>query len=324
LRRNKYGSILATAADAAIVEMACRKTFAAIADIRSWVAPMRGKLRILITSLLISLAASTGARADDIFMTLGAAKLTQLSRLLTHILPIFKAASNVGVHVVELDAASAPAVEERNDVNALLLDDTSAVDKAVKDRYGLNPREAMYNDFVIVGPKSDPAGIRGLTDGAKAFAQIAAKGAPFVSGSDDDSHRLELHLWKAASIQIDKQPWYRKLGPGDHSTPEAADAVNGYALVDRATWANFKDRNNLQILTEDDAALINVYDSILVSPDKVAQNKFVLARIWHDWITDKHGAAAISSYKINGEQIFFPCEGSALTLCSAARFRPGP
>lgn len=282
---------------------------------------MHGKLKVQIASVVISLALSTGARAEDVFMTLGAPKSTQLSGLLASILPIFKAASNVGVHVVALDAGDATAEKERGDVNALLLDETSAVDKAVADHYGLNPREAMYNDFVIVGPKSDPAGIRGLTDAAKAFAQIAAEGALFASGGDGDSYRLELRLWKFASIQIDKQPWYRKLSPRDRSTLEAAAAVDAYALVERATWSNFKDRLNLQILTEGDATLIKVYDSILVSPDKEPSNKFVYARIWHDWLTDKHGFAAISSYKINGEQIFFSCQGSASTFCRAAQRR---
>lgn len=283
---------------------------------------MHRKLRIRITSLLISLALCTGARADDIFMTLGAAKSTKLSGLLTDILPIFKTASNISVHVVVLDTGSPTTGKERGDVNALLLNETSAVDKAVADHYGLNPREAMYDDFVIVGPKSDPAGIRGLTDAAKAFAQIAAKEVPFISADDGDLYRVELRLWKSAGIQIDKQPWYRRLKLGMQSTLEAVAADNAYAIVDRATWANFKDRKDLQILTEGDAALINVYDSILVSPDR--QYKFALARIWHDWMTDKHGAAAISSYKINGEQIFFSCQGSTMRLCSAARFRSGP
>jgi tungstate transport system substrate-binding protein len=283
-------------------------------------ASMQSKLRIRIASLLIALTVSPGARADDIFMTLGAAKSMQLSGLLTHILPIFKTASNISVHVVAVAAGNAATGKERGDVDALLLDETSAVDKAVADHYGLNPREAMYNDFVIVGPKLDPAGIHGLTS-TKAFAQVAAKGAPFISAADGDSYRWETRLWKSAGIQIDKQSWYRKRS-GTQSTLQAAAAGSAYALVDRAAWANFKDRANLPILVQGDAALINVYDSILVNPDKVLQNKLALARIWHDWMTDKHGATAISSYKINGEEIFFPCQGREMALCSAARFRP--
>lgn len=284
---------------------------------------MHGKLRARIAFLLVLLAMSNAARADDFFMTLGAAKSTQLSGLFASILPIFQAASNVSVHVVTLDSADATAWKKRADVDALLLDETRAVDKALRNGYALNPREAMYNDFVIVGPKSDPAGIRGLTDAAKAFAQVAAKGALFVSTTDSESYRLEVRLWKSASVQIDKQPWYRTK-PGVESTLNAAASANAYALVDRATWANFKDRSRLPILAQRDAALITVYDSILVNPNKELRNKFAYARIWHDWMTDKHGAAAISSYKINGEQIFFPCLGSALKLCSAARFRSLP
>jgi len=285
---------------------------------------MYGKQLVQIASIAILLAVSTGARAEDMVIALGTGKARQLSGLFASILPIFKTASNVDVQVVAIDSGDATAANARGNVNALLLDDVSAVDKAMKGHYGLNPREAMYNDFVIVGPKSDPADIRGLTDAAKAFARIAAKGALFARGGDAYSYRLELQLWKSAGIRIDKKPWYRNLRPGVQPTLEAAAADNAYALADRATWANFKDRSNLQILTAGDAALINVYDSVLVSPDKESLNKFIYARIWHDWLTDKHGAAAISSYKMNDEQIFFPCQGSALTLCSAARFRPNP
>jgi tungstate transport system substrate-binding protein len=283
---------------------------------------MQGKLKIRIAPLIIALAVSSAARADDIFMTLGTAKSTQLSGLLTHILPIFKAASNISVRVVALDAGNAATGKERGDVDALLLSETSAVDKAMADHYGLNPREAMYDDFVIVGPKSDPAGIHGLT-GAKAFAQLAAKRAPFVSTPDGDSYRLETRLWKSAGIQIDRQSWYRKRS-GTQSTLQVAAAGSAYALVDRATWANFKSRANLPIMVQGDAVLINVFDSILVNPDKVLQNKLALVRIWHDWMTDKHGATAISSYELNGDQLFFPCQGRALALCSSARFRPDP
>lgn len=279
---------------------------------------MHGKLNALIASLVIGLAVSTGARGDDMFMTLGAAQSAQLSGLFDHILPIFKTASNLSVHVFALDSGDAAAIEKPSGADALLLDQADPAAKIVADGYGLNPRDAVYNDFVIVGPSSDPAGIRGLKDAVKAFAQIATKSAQFASTGTGDAYRQELRLWKFANIQIDKQAWYRKLTPGDQSALQTAAAVNAYALVGRAAWSSFKDRRSLQILTEGDAALIKVYDSVLVSPEKEPRTKFVYAQIWHGWLTNKHGAAAISSYKINGEQIFFSCQGSALTFCRAA------
>ena len=159
---------------------------------------MYGKQLVQIASIAILLAVSTGARAEDMVIALGTGKARQLSGLFASILPIFKTASNVDVQVVALDSGDEMAANARGNVNALLLDNVSAVDKAMKDHYGLNPREAMYHDFVIVGPISDPANIRGLTDAAKAFARIAAKGAPFASADDGDAHRLELRLWKVS------------------------------------------------------------------------------------------------------------------------------
>lgn len=260
---------------------------------------------IRVMSILLSLVAASSAHADE-FLTVGAAKSTQLSGLLDYILPIFKTASNLSVQVVAVEAGQAAAIEERNDVNALLLDDRSAQDKIVADRYGLDRRDAMFDEWVIVGPSSDPAAIRGLHDAGKAFAQIAGKGALFVHGASGASP-MELRLWKAAGIQPDKgAAWYRDGGQGTAATLNAAAAMNAYTLADRATWANFKNRQNLEVLTQGDLALFTTYGSILVSPDKQSLEKFAYARIWHDWLTDKHGREAFTSYKINGEQIFFP------------------
>ena len=268
---------------------------------------------IRVASLLFSLVVVSGAHAEDPFMTLGVTKSAQLSGLLDYILPIFKAASNVKVEVVAVDPGQEVAVAERTEVDAMLFDDRAAAEKIVADNHGVNRLDAIYDDFVIVGPSSDPAGIRGLNDAGKAFAQIAAKGALFASRSDDSSiNRLELRLWKSADVEPGKgTAWYSKVGQGMEPTLADAAAKNAYTLTDRATWANFKNRQKLEILSEGDSACFHIYSTILGDPEKRPLNKFTYARIWHDWIVNHHGREAIASYKINGEQIFFQAPQAA-------------
>jgi tungstate transport system substrate-binding protein len=263
---------------------------------------------IRIVSLFLSLVVVSNAYADELSMTLRTTKSTQLSGLLDYILPIFKTASNLSVHVVAVDAGQAVAIDRRDDANALLLDDRPAEDKIIADGYGVVRLDAMYDDFVIVGPSSDPAGIRGFNDAGKAFAQIAATGALFASrGDDSGTNRLELRLWKSAGAEPDKQAaWYRDVAQGMEETLNLAAAMNAYTLTDRATWANFKNRRSLEILTEGYPALFDTFGTILISPDYSTPEKFVYARIWHEWLTNHHGREAFTSYKVNGEQIFFP------------------
>ena len=181
-------------------------------------------------------------------------------------------------------------------------------DKFVADGHGVDRRDVMYNDFVIVGPTSDPAHIRGLKDARVAFGQIAVTGALFASrGDDSGTNRMELRLWSLAGFKPDTGTrWYRDLGQGMGATLNTAAALGAYTLADRASWANFKNRQNLEILTEGDPALFNPYGSILVNPAKWPQVKFSDAKIWHEWLTTKPGLDAIISYRIGGEQLFFP------------------
>jgi tungstate transport system substrate-binding protein len=166
----------------------------------------------------------------------------------------------------------------------------------------------MYNDFVIVGPNADPAHIRGLKDAKRAFSRIAAATAPFTSrGDDSGTNRMELRLWKSAGIRPDPHSaWYRDLGQGMGATLNIAAGMNAYTLTDRATWANFKNRQSLEILVEGDTVLLNPYGSILVNTAKWPLVKIGDARIWHEWLTSKAGLDAITSYKIDGEELFFP------------------
>jgi len=262
---------------------------------------------IRLTALLLSIVA-TAAQADERFITLSSTTSTQDSGLFGYILPIFKVATGLKVHVVAVGTGQALAIGERGDADALLVHDRIGEDKFIADGFGIDRRDVMYNDFVIVGPSADPAGIHGLKDAKKALTQIAAVKAPFASrGDDSGTNRMELRLWKSAGIAPNPHDgWYRDLGQGMGPTLNIAAAMNAYTLTDRATWANFKNRRSLEILVEGDTVLLNPYGSILVNPAKWPQVKIADAKIWHEWLTTKPGLDAITSYKINGEELFFP------------------
>jgi tungstate transport system substrate-binding protein len=259
-------------------------------------------------AFLVAVLAAGSAQADERFITLSSTTSTQDSGLFGHILPIFTAATGITVHVVAVGTGQALAIGGRGDADALLVHDRVGEDKFVADGFGIDRRDVMYNDFVIVGPGSDPAHIRGLKDARAALKQIAQAAAPFASrGDDSGTNRMELRLWKSAGVQPDPHGgWYRDLGQGMGATLNIAAAMNAYTLTDRATWANFKNRQGLEILTEGDPALFNPYGSILVNPAKWPQVKYSDAKIWHEWLTSKAGLDAITSYRINGEQLFFP------------------
>ena len=259
--------------------------------------------------LLVLLTLTTGAaHADEHSITLASTTSTQDSGLFGYILPIFKTATGIDVHVVAVGTGQALAIGMRGDADALLVHDRIGEDKFVAEGYGIDRRDVMYNDFVIVGPNTDPAHIRGLKDARKALMQIADAKAPFASrGDDSGTNRMELRLWKSAGIQpASGGGWYRDLGQGMGPTLNISAGMNAYTLTDRATWANFKNRQNLEILVEGDPALFNPYGSILVNPAKWPNIRAADAKIWHEWLTTKPGLDAITSYKINGEELFFP------------------
>jgi tungstate transport system substrate-binding protein len=263
-------------------------------------------IRLIV--FLLSIAAAVAAHADERFITLSSTTSTQDSGLFSHILPIFKAATGLSVHVVAVGTGQALAIGERGDADALLVHDRAGEDKFVAEGYGIDRRDVMYNDFVVVGPAGDPAHIRSVKDVHKAFSQIASTGAIFASrGDDSGTNRMELRLWRSIGLKPDKSTdWYRDLGQGMGATLNIAAAMGAYTLTDRATWANFKNRQNLEILVDGDPALFNPYGSILVNPGKWPQVKYDDARTWHEWLTSKPGLDAITSYKINGEELFFP------------------
>jgi tungstate transport system substrate-binding protein len=266
--------------------------------------------------LFLSILLVSEARAQERFITLSSTTSTEDSGLFGHIIPLFRAARGIDVHAVAVGTGQALAIGERGDADALLVHDRAGEDKFVADGFGIDRRDVMYNDFVIVGPRADPAGIRGLNSAREAFARIAVARAPFASrGDDSGTNRMELRLWKSAGITLEKgsagnREWYRDLGQGMGPTLNVAAGLDAYTLTDRATWANFKNRQGLEILTDGDPALFNPYGSILVNPAKWPHVKTAEAKTWHEWLTSKPGLDAITSYRIDGEQLFFPPRGA--------------
>jgi tungstate transport system substrate-binding protein len=263
---------------------------------------------IRITTLLASIFVIGTAQADERFITLASSIEPEASGLFDYILPIFRASTGVTVHVIAVGTGRSLAMGERGEADALLVHDPIGEAKFIAHGFGVDLCPVMYDDFVIVGPDTDPAGIRGLKDAAKAFAQIASAGVLFASrGDDSGTNRAELRLWKLAGIQLDpRSPWYHKLDQGTEATLNIAAAMNAYTLTDRATWGKFNNRQHLEILTAGDPALFNPYDSILENPAKWPQSRFSDAQTWQKWLTSKPAAEAIARYRINGEQVFFP------------------
>lgn len=260
--------------------------------------------------LIAALAAVTlfsEARAEDRFITLASTTSTEQSGLFTHILPLFQQAAGIEVRVVAVGTGQALKIGQQGDADALLVHDRAGEDKFVTEGYGFDRRDVMFNDFVLIGPKSDPAKVKGGKDTAVALKAVAAAKAPFASrGDDSGTHRAEVRFWKDAGIEVKGQSWYRELGQGMGPTLNTAAAMNAYVLADRGTWANFKNRQDLAILVEGDTKLFNPYGSILVDAKKRPAAKVADAKIWHDWLTGAKGQAAVETFRIGGEQVFFP------------------
>ena len=258
-------------------------------------------------ALLVALV-TADAQAQTRFITLASTTSTEQSGLFGYLIPVFRQVAGLDVRVVAVGTGQALAIGMRGDADVLLVHDRPAEDQFVAEGYGIERRDVMFNDFMLVGPSADPARIRGLKDAREAFRRIATSGVLFASrGDDSGTHRMETRLWALAKTDLRKRPhWYREVGQGMGPTLNIAAALTAYTLADRATWANFKNRQELEILIEGDAALFNPYGSILVNPAKWPHVKFEEAKIWHEWLTAPEGRAAISSYKIGGEQVFFP------------------
>ena len=266
-------------------------------------------MKRLMLALLALLLLSSGAQAEDRFITLASTTSTENSGLFAFILPKFVAETGIFVRVVAVGTGQAIKIGERGDADVLLVHDRKSEDAFVTDGFGIARRDVMANDFVIVGPGGDPAGIAGLKDVADALRRIAAAEAAFVSrGDDSGTHKSELRHWQAAGV--DPKPasgtWYREAGAGMGATLNTAAGMDAYTLADRATWASFGNRGSLRILVEGAPELFNPYGVILVNPAKYPHVKEADARTFIDWITSPKGRAAIAAFKIKGDQVFFP------------------
>jgi tungstate transport system substrate-binding protein len=237
---------------------------------------------------------------------------TQDSGLFGHILPLFKAATGIEVRVVAQGTGQALDTGRRGDADVLFVHAKAQEEKFVADGFGVKRFPVMYNDFVLIGPKSnltgDPAGIKSTSDIVAALQAIKAKAAPFISRGDrSGTHIAELDLWKAADIDIakDKGPWYKEIGQGMGAALNTASASNAYVLADRGTWIAFKNRGELDIVVQGDKRLFNQYGVMLVNPAKHPHVKKELGQTFIGWLIST-GQKAIADYKIEGQQLFFP------------------
>ena len=256
-----------------------------------------------------SLATVALAQTPERFIVVSSTTSTTDSGLFNHILPLFKAKTGIDVRVVSQGTGQALDTGRRGDADVVFVHAKAQEDKFVADGFGVERKPVMYNDFVLIGPKADPAGVKGSKDIVAALKAVQAKQAPFVSrGDKSGTHAAELGLWKTAGIEIEqaKGPWYREIGQGMGAALNTASALNGYVLSDRATWLNFKNRGDLEIVVEGDKRLFNQYGVILVNPAKHPHVKTKDAQAFIDWLVSPEGQKAIADYKINGEVLFFP------------------
>jgi tungstate transport system substrate-binding protein len=234
---------------------------------------------------------------------------TANSGLYDYILPLFTKKSGIQVNVVAVGTGQAIKNAQNGDGDVLLVHAKSAEEKFIAEGYGVKRFDLMYNDFIIVGPSADPAGISGTRDATAALKKIAKTKATFVSrGDDSGTHKKEKSLWKAAGIDpsAGSGKWYRETGSGMGATLNAAAGMEAYTLTDRATWISFKNKRDLKIEVEGDKKLFNQYGIILVNPKKYPHVKVAEGQAFIDWMLSKEGQSAIASYKLGGQQLFFP------------------
>lgn len=265
--------------------------------------------RRTILGLGLAIVLALPAAAQDRSITVASTTSTEQSGLFGHILPIFTRETGIQVRVVALGTGQALDVARRGDADVVFVHDRAAEQRFVQDGFGGPRHHVMYNDFVIVGPASDPARIAGTTDTVAALRRIAEARAPFVSRGDrSGTHAAELRLWQQAGIDpaSGRGQWYREVGQGMGPALNTAAAQNAYVLADRGTWLSFRNRQDLKIVVEGDARLFNQYGVMLVNPQRHPHVKAADGQRFIDWILSPAGQAAIAAYKINGEQLFFP------------------
>ncbi|MNZ72281.1 PBP superfamily domain protein [compost metagenome] len=265
-------------------------------------------LRLALPAMLATTLLAPTVQAQDKFIVLASTTSTEQSGLFKHLLPQFTQASGIEVRVVAVGTGQALDMARRGDADGLFVHDQPAEEKFVAEGFGLERRPVMYNDFVLIGPKADPAGVRG-NHIATALKRLGDTGSGFVSrGDKSGTHSAELRQWKLAGIDLAaaKPAGYKECGCGMGQALNIAASTNAYVLSDRGTWLNFKNRGDLGILVEGDKQLFNQYGVIVVNPAKHAHVKKDFAQAFANWVVSPKGQEAIAAYKIGGEPLFFP------------------
>jgi tungstate transport system substrate-binding protein len=255
------------------------------------------------------LAGALPTQAQDKSIVVASTTSTQDSGLFGHILPMFKAKTGMDVKVVAQGTGQALDTARRGDADVVFVHAKAQEEKFVEEGFGMKRQEVMYNDFILVGPKADPAGVKGGKDVVAALKTVYEKESPFVSrGDKSGTHSAELALWKAAGLDPAgaKPAWYKEIGQGMGAALNTASAMGAYVLADRGTWISFKNKGDLEIAVQGDKKLFNQYGIILVNPAKHPQVKKDLGQAFIDWVVSAEGQSAIAAYKIDGQQLFFP------------------
>ena len=266
-----------------------------------------------IPNLLLSLFLAVSihglpAFAQEKSIVVSSTTSTEQSGLFGFILPIFKMKTGIDVKVVAVGTGQALDIGRRGDADVVFVHDKPAEEIFIQEGFSTKRNEVMYNDFILIGPKSDPAKVAGGKDIQAALQKISSAQAPFVSrGDKSGTHAAELRYWKGAGISVSpNQSWYKETGSGMGPALNTASAMNGYILADRGTWLSFKNRGDLTILVQGDPKLFNQYGVMLVNPAKYPSVKKAEGQAFIDWLISKNGQDVIASYQIGGEQLFFP------------------
>ena len=265
--------------------------------------------RMFSTLAALMMLGGVPAFAQDQSIVVASTTSTQDSGLFDHILPLFEGKTGIDVKVVAQGTGQALDTGRRGDADVVFVHAKAQEEKFIEEGFGVKRFDVMYNDFVLVGPKSDPAGVSGTEDIAAALVAIQEKNAPFVSrGDKSGTHSAELRLWKDAGVDIAtaKGDWYKEIGQGMGAALNTAAAMNAYVLSDRATWLSFENRGELDIAVEGDKRLFNQYGVMLVNPEKHPSVKAEAGQQFIDWLVSPEGQKAIGEYKIGGKQLFFP------------------
>ena len=268
----------------------------------------RVQRNIINTFLLVTLGGLAGLSfAQEKSIVVASTTSTEQSGLFAYLLPIFKSKSGIDVKVVAVGTGQALDIGRRGDADVVFVHDKPAEEQFVAEGFATKRYEVMYNDFILIGPKNDPAKIAGGKDINEALQKIAASQSPFISrGDKSGTNAAELRYWKNAGINPAGETWYKETGSGMGPALNTASAMNAYILTDRGTWLSFKNRGDLMIVVEGDRKLFNQYGVMLVNPERFPQVKKVLGQTLIAWLISKDGQSAIASYKIDGEQLFFP------------------